>query len=207
VPIARRRFTPALPCLIALVGLFATIYDTGAPAWRYERGAIQAGEWWRLLSAHLAHADAMHWTLNMAGLAATVAIYRRTVTSGALALATASLMLWVGLALYLLRPDIEWYLGFSGVLHGLFAFCAARAMFASSRLHALALALLWAKVLYEQLPGASASVAGLPVLADAHLFGAAGGLVFALASVRYGADAPRATLPADHGDSDRSSRH
>ena len=35
---------------------------------RYDRGAIAAGGWWRLLTAHLVHLDAHHLILNELGL-------------------------------------------------------------------------------------------------------------------------------------------
>src|SRR5690349_19136890 len=38
-------------------------------AWRYERTAVAAGQWWRLISCHVVHLDAMHALLNTVGLA------------------------------------------------------------------------------------------------------------------------------------------
>ena len=38
-------------------------------ALRYERGAVLDGEWWRLLTGHLVHADAAHLAWNLAGAA------------------------------------------------------------------------------------------------------------------------------------------
>ena len=48
----------------ALLGLG----DSALSVLRYDRTAIGAGQWWRLVSAHSVHADAHHFALNALGL-------------------------------------------------------------------------------------------------------------------------------------------
>jgi rhomboid family GlyGly-CTERM serine protease len=83
----------------------------------------------------------------------------------------------------LFDPGLDWYVGLSGVLHGLFAAGALRHWRERPAAAALMLAVLAGKLLWEQLlgplPGTS-SVAGGPVIVDAHLFGALGGCLGAL---------------------------
>lgn len=53
--------------LAALLVAMAAVLDLGdnASAWlRYDRSAIGAGGWWRLLTAHIVHRDARHLVLN-----------------------------------------------------------------------------------------------------------------------------------------------
>src|SRR5262245_21177216 len=46
-------------------------------AWSYQRAAIAAGEWWRLLTAHVVHRDAEHALLNGLGLVLMWALFAR----------------------------------------------------------------------------------------------------------------------------------
>src|ERR1700746_1774855 len=42
--------------------------DAGRELLRYDRAALAAGQWWRLLTAHLVHLDFDHAALNSLGL-------------------------------------------------------------------------------------------------------------------------------------------
>ncbi|MEM9492678.1 MAG: rhombosortase, partial [Myxococcota bacterium] len=86
----------------------------------------------------------------------------------------------VDLGFWLLVPGLTWYVGLSGVLHGLLIaglICGWRQAPGESGALGVVVA---AKLAWEQFGGAlpgSALTAGGPVIVDAHLFGAAGGLV------------------------------
>jgi hypothetical protein len=76
---------------------------------------------------------------------------------------------------------LEWYVGFSGVLHGALAAGAVAWHRRESALLAWALtAVLAGKLIWEQAVGALPLSGDLPVVVDAHLYGAAGGLLAAL---------------------------
>jgi rhomboid family GlyGly-CTERM serine protease len=183
-----------LVALALVAALLAVATLAGPPvgaALRYERAAVAAGEWWRLLGCHLVHFDARHLALNLAGLALLWWLYvadARPWQWLGVALAAA---LAVGAGLYLLAPAVHWYLGLSGVLHGLWG---AAAVFAWQRWRLEALvtgALLAAKLAAEQWfgPLSGALEPALPVITVAHLYGALGGAVAAVALGR-----PRAPL-------------
>jgi rhomboid family GlyGly-CTERM serine protease len=163
--------------------------DSVTAALRYERALVQEGEWWRWLSASLVHAGWPHLGINLAGLALaglTVGDYLKT---GRYALSFAASALAVTIGLWLWSPGVHWYLGASGVLHGLFVAgalaAAARRQAAGTVILALvALKLAWEQVL-GPLPG-TAETAGVPVIVDAHLYGAAGGLVATMLAATYG---------------------
>src|SRR5690606_33804241 len=55
----------ALSVAIVVLGIGGDVVREGA---RYERGALEAGELWRLLSAHLVHLGLGHLLLNLAAL-------------------------------------------------------------------------------------------------------------------------------------------
>jgi membrane associated rhomboid family serine protease len=84
----------------------------------------------------------------------------------------------------LLEPELDWYVGFSGVLHG----CMAAGLVAWLRstrdpLTWLVAGLFAAKLAWEHFQGALPFTAGtlsLPVVHEAHTYGAIGGLLAAI---------------------------
>ena len=84
----------------------------------------------------------------------------------------------VGFVFY--EPQLQWYVGFSGVLHGALAAGAIAWWRSESRALALTLSVFFVgKLLWEQLHGALPLSGDLPVVVDAHLYGALGGAVAA----------------------------
>src|ERR1700749_616144 len=63
----RGRWVWLLIILLALA-LVLGLGDSISELLRYDRGAIAAGGWWRLLTAHIVHLDAHHLILNQLGL-------------------------------------------------------------------------------------------------------------------------------------------
>lgn len=169
--------------VIALALLSTALQAAGlAEGLRYERTALAAGEWWRLLGAHLVHLGPAHLALNLAGLALVALLVGRcwaAVPWLGLLLASA---LTTTAGLWWFAPGVGWYVGLSGVLHGLLAAGAARALVRGPErgFHALLLALLALKLGWEQYAGAlpgAAAISGGTVIVDAHLFGTLGGLL------------------------------
>jgi membrane associated rhomboid family serine protease len=90
------------------------------------------------------------------------------VTSGALAISS---------GLWWLSPSVGWYVGASGVLHAVMAAGCARHLAERAWDRWLLLAILCAKLAYEQLGGREPPL----VVVDAHLYGAVCG--FAVGAV------------------------
>jgi len=173
-----------LPVLLALISALLALGGADmAGALRYQHAEILHGQLWRLLSAHLLHLGGAHLLLNLGGLGLIWALFARELSGPAGWLVLLSSALGVSLGLLLFDPGLDWYVGLSGVLHGLFAAGALRHWRERPTAAALMLAVLAGKLLWEQLlgplPGTSA-VAGGPVIVDAHLFGALGGCLGAL---------------------------
>lgn len=184
----RSRLRTALPPHPA--GLAAAAALLSAPlafpgvvaAWRYERAAVAGGEPWRLATAHLVHHDLAHLSLNLAGLALLWWLFVRDARPSHWAAVAVASGTTVAAGLWFLRPDLAWYLGASGVLHGLWAAAGVAARRRWPLEGHVTLALLAAKLAGEQWLGPlSPSADGLPVIVDAHLYGAVGGLLVALA--------------------------
>jgi len=79
-----------------------------------------------------------------------------------------------------LQPQLLWYVGLSGVLHGaLAAGGVAWWRYESKPMAALLSAIFFGKLTWEQWQGALRLSGGLPVVVDAHLYGACGGVTAA----------------------------
>ena len=148
---------------------------------QYDRAAIAAGQWWRLLTAHLVHLTWRHAILDLAGLILLWVLFARDLDPWAWAVVTLAAAAAIDCGLWLRDPWVTWYLGLSGVLHGMLA-AAAFVRLRRGELEARILAgLLLAKLAYEQIHGAMPVAGEMPVIVDAHLFGALGGLAVAVA--------------------------
>lgn len=172
--------------VVALAAVVVALELGGDPArelLRYEREALADGELWRLLTAHLVHLGWAHAAWNAAGLLLTWWLVGGLLSEAdwlGVALAAA---LAIDIGLYFLAPDVGWYVGLSGVLHGWLAAGALAMLRAHPALGGLLAAGLAAKLLWEQAMGPlqlSESGAGGPVIAGAHLYGAAGGAAYRL---------------------------
>ena len=147
---------------------------------RYQRDAIEGGEYWRLVSGHLVHLGLGHLWPNLAALLIIAALFEDVFGNAdwlRVSLASAAA---IDVGLYWFDADVLWYVGLSGVLHGVVA-AGAFALLLRRQAIGVVLALgLAAKLAFEQLSGpvpfTAASVGG-PVVVAAHLYGAGGGLL------------------------------
>jgi rhomboid family GlyGly-CTERM serine protease len=165
------------PLVVAVVCASAQGLGWGE-ALRYEQALIGA-EPWRLLSGHLVHLGWMHLGLNLAGLALIWALVGHALRSWAWGVAFALSALTVGGGLYLHDTGLAWYVGLSGVLHGLLVFGAVAGLHTERRMALTLLVGVAAKLAWEQLSGGdvgTAELVGGAVIVNAHLYGALGGL-------------------------------
>lgn len=159
----------------------------------YERAGLQAGEAWRLLTAHFVHLGWSHLALNVAGLAIVAWLVGHVFDGLRWLLIMLLSIAAIDAGLWLLNAEIEWYVGLSGLLHGLLAAGLFAGVAKRDREALILAAFVIAKVAWEQfsgpLPG-SESTAGGVVIVDAHLYGAFGGLLGALLCWRSVRPAP-----------------
>lgn len=144
---------------------------------RYDRQAIESGEYWRLASGHLVHLGTGHLWPNLAALVVIGLLFEGVLGAGAWWRSLLASAVAIDVGLYLREPTLDWYVGLSGVLHGI---VAAGALVMLLRRQALGIVLamgLAGKLLYEQTAGPvpfTAESVGGPVVVAAHLYGAAG---------------------------------
>ena len=154
-----------------------------ADSLRFDRALIEQGDYWLLLSAHFVHLNWNHLWLNLAGLVLVMVFFGRYCALIAWSAVILLSALSVALGLFWFNEDIYWYVGLSGILHGLFVVGAWHEYRHYAKSGAVLILLLVAKLIWEQVSGAlpgSESMTGGHVVVDAHLYGALGGLFFLL---------------------------
>lgn len=164
--------------------------DATRAALRYERVAIAAGESWRLITAHFVHIDLEHTLLNVMGVVLMWAIFARDLSPRQWLIVTTVVLLTIDAGLWFHDTSVEWYVGASGVLHGFMA--------AGTYVHIrrgdldgwILLVFIVLKLGYEQLHGVLPFVeSGMPVVLNAHVYGALGGLIAAACLKPWGKSA------------------
>jgi rhomboid family GlyGly-CTERM serine protease len=168
----RGRWIWLLAILLAMDAVLA-LGDNVDQLLRYDRGAIAAGGWWRLLTAHIVHLDVHHLILNELGLVLVWSLFAQDydavewcaiVLSGALAISS---------GLWWLSPRVAWYVGASGVLHSVMGAGVAKHLAERSWDRWILAVGLSAKLAWEQWGGPAAPL----IVVDAHLYGAACGFI------------------------------
>ncbi len=169
--------------VVALVCVFVAAFgDDARELLRYERAAIADGEYWRLLSGHFVHLGYSHLALNLVGLLLVWLLVGRLYNTQRWLLVIAISIVVMDAGFWFLDADLRWYVGLSGLLHGLLlagAIAGIRSLPAESL---VICAVVVAKLVYEQIAGplpGSESVAGGAIVVNSHLYGAVGGALSA----------------------------
>ncbi|MDQ9169068.1 rhombosortase [Oxalobacteraceae bacterium R-40] len=192
-------------CLgLAFVALVATYWSHGLESLRLDRDLAFSGQAWRLLTGHLVHLNMPHLVLNLLALLLLCELLWRDLhwRHGVGLLMFSAL--GVSAALLAWHPDIAWYTGLSGILHGLWAGCALYGLVVATsaphtsvrkenqrqlrwtmhrRICAIAIALLGLKLASEFYFGPSQrteQAIGGTVIAVSHAYGAVSGIIYLL---------------------------
>ena len=182
-------FRPAIGAgiVVVLVLLLQVGGEDVGPFLRYDRGPIEGGQLWRLVTAHLVHLGWGHAIVNATALALIVAAFGPVLRPVQWLWVAVTSALVVDAGLWFVHPAVHWYAGLSGVLHGLVAAAAVATRSAMPRLSAAILCFLSGKLLWEFVAGPlplTSEMAGTNVITQAHFWGAAGGTLAALVVTR-----------------------
>ena len=183
-----------LPIILTVCVTLVMVFGSTASDWlRFDRHAILQGQLWRLLTAHLTHLGWSHLAMNVAGLWLIWFLFGQRLSTGYWLLILLGSALGVSLGLLAFHPDILWYVGLSGVLHGLFVGGCLMDIRSGRKDALLLFALIVAKLAWEQfsgpLPGSEATAGG-KVVVDAHLYGAICGVVLVMPALLRSSTAP-----------------
>jgi rhomboid family GlyGly-CTERM serine protease len=173
----RRGLALLSACLLLL--LLTLPGESARRALRYDRAGLTAGEYWRLLSAHLVHLDVRHALLNSLGLALMWALFARDYSPRQWLIIVLASIAAIDAGLWFGDSTVLWYVGSSGALHGVMAAGTVAHLRAGERDGWILAALLLAKLAYEQWAGALPLSGSDPVVVDAHLYGVLGGALTA----------------------------
>ncbi len=171
----------AIPLILILPALCIGIAgDALIIPMRYDREAILSGELWRLLTGNLAHLGWSHLLMNLASLILIWMLFGKALSTLTWAVIALISSLFVTIGILLFSPMTGWYVGLSGMLHGLFIAGIFANLAQGYKLEYLLLIAIIAKLFWEQwygpLPG-SESFAGGRVIVNSHLYGAVAGLI------------------------------
>ncbi len=154
---AASRLFGALPTvLLAIAALLVAIVPGAADRLQFDRTPLLAGQWYRLITCHLAHFGGEHLAWNVGvllglGLAAGAINPRRTLAAIGLSI------LAIPLAILTLQPTLQTYRGLSGIDSALFTLLAMMLLSQAARdrrwavvaLMSIGLAALIGKTAYE----------------------------------------------------------
>ena len=158
----RRHFTVLLP-------LLQFLHD----GLQYQRHLIAEGEFWRLWTGSLVHTNYWHLSMNLAGFWMLSLIQQHSPGKWRLLGQILFLTTCVGGGLWLLSPGVVWYVGFSGVLYGLFLLSGIHLLARREWLAASVILLgVCGKTVWDWQTGGTSPTAGLieaPVIYAAHL--------------------------------------
>ena len=179
-----RAYGFALLGVCALLALPEFFGEAARQALSFDRIAFADGQWWRLLTAHFVHLDAEHAFLNGLGVVLMWALFARDYSPWRWAAIYCGSALGVSLGLWFLNPELAWYVGASGALHGVMT-AGTLAHLRRRDLDGWILAVfIVTKLAYEQFAGALPFAGTSNTIVDAHLYGAIGGVVLGLLLAR-----------------------
>lgn len=174
------------PAVLMVVLLLLEVAGDGVrTALRYDAPAIASGEWWRIFTGNVVHLGWWHLFLNELGLLVLVLLCPEALAPSVWARRVLLIGIGMGCGLYFLVPSVTWYVGMSGVIHGLFVLGLGRMVLQRDLIAGGCLTYLLGKVGWELYSGAPVSdehAIGGHVLVESHLYGSlsafAYGLVF-----------------------------
>src|SRR5689334_9369271 len=113
-----RGYGLALLAVLALMLLPEWDGEAARDTFSYQRSALVERQWWRLISAHFVHLGLEHAALNSMGVVLMWALFARDYAPVRWLAIYLGSCLTVSAGLWFFSPQVEWYVGASGALHG-----------------------------------------------------------------------------------------
>ncbi len=163
--------------ILLLLYIVLGLGDSVGALLRYDRAAIAAGGWWRLLTAHAVHLDLHHLILNSFGLILVWALFADDFDVAEWCGIVLGGALTISCGLWWFSAGVSWYVGASGVLHAAMAAGAVKHLLMRAWDRWILVLGLAAKLIWEQWRGHAVPM----IVVDAHLYGALSGFVLGAA--------------------------
>jgi rhomboid family GlyGly-CTERM serine protease len=172
LPLANRYLWPSLvvALLLSLVFILPKPFLSGL---LFERDALDAGQLWRLISGQFIHLTLTHLILNIAGVMLIWLLFAEHTASWRYLWLLPLLALGSSTGMWLFAPQIANYVGFSGVLYGLFTWGALQDVMQRQPFARVLLFVIIAKASYEFIfsPLQFTPISANPLATAAHFFG------------------------------------
>jgi len=174
--------------VVSLILFMSIIQFIGPEPFRFETRLITDLELWRVFSGHWVHANWIHYFLNMAGFILCLALTGVNWNIWQWVWRILLLSLGISLGFYVLHPEVSWYVGFSGVLFGLYVLTAYASLKDQFVMSSILLLFIGVKIILEQYSSVNVTTGdliGVPVMVDAHLYGVLMAVLLVLAQTVY----------------------
>jgi len=175
------------PLIIGLISILAFLFEpTSSKYFALERTWWAQGHYYQIVSGHFLHTNFIHILFNLLGLLLLWALHGDDYAVISYLGKFLLICISISFCMYFFSEDIDWYVGLSGAIHGVFAWGCIRDL-ENKRLSGWLLLIgLALKVGNEQLHGAGSLMPDLidaNVAVDSHLYGAIMGLLIGLFSL------------------------
>ncbi|WP_352890495.1 rhombosortase [Sinimarinibacterium thermocellulolyticum] len=148
--------------------------DWGRSWLAFDRDAIADGQWWRLITGNFAHLGWYHWFLNALGVLVLVLLCPQPLPPWVWGRRVLVIGLAMSLCLWLFVPQLDNYVGMSGVIHGLFVLGLVPQVRRGDLIALGCVLYLLGKIGWELYAGAPVSdeaAIGGRVVVESHLYG------------------------------------
>ena len=173
------------PALLVIVSTVLELLDSRvASVLRYDRLAVDQGQWWRLLTANFVHLGWWHLLLNGLSLVLLVALCPERLSPAEWLRRVIFVGIGMTLGLHLFVPALSTYVGLSGLVYGLFLLGLGRQAAARDAIAIASLVFLACRILWELTIGAPESeqqLIGGGVVAESHLSGVVAAFIYGVA--------------------------
>lgn len=148
------------------------------------------GEYWRFITGHFTHYNWLHCISNILGLSLLLVLFRPNIKNDQWVIVTAVILIIVSLGLTLTSESLKWYIGFSGILTGLFAYVCIKAFPENTILSVsfllIVITYVTNQVVFKGELIRSSIFQEISTSSYAHFFGLLGGIMYGIYStVRY----------------------
>jgi len=142
---------------------------------------IKQGEYWRFFSGHFIHYSWFHCASNVIGLLLLAGIFNNTKHNINWLLASIFICIVISSGLMLFSNQLSWYVGFSGVLTGLYAYASIKTYSENRKLSVMILIVLSSYVVFQLLEGeliSSVLLQEIKTSSYAHAYGLFAGILY-----------------------------
>lgn len=167
--------------LVMFLALFHTFFN---PILQYDHLMFSKHQYWRVITAHFVHLNFHHALMNLAAAALILFMFSEFIATRWWICLSLVLSLCVSLGLYFFDSNVHYYVGFSGVLYGLWM-CGALVCLRQIPLVSIAISCVLTYTVWQQQAdnfdaGYLADWINGQVIVNAHLYGFIAGIACAI---------------------------